>query len=177
MTDIPPSTNEGQWVDTPVEPMITNDVEIPEPLQEVTAVDAVQEAVAMPAASPPPSDPIDPIPPPPSGPVTDKSSEQFSATPPPSPELSPALRQGPTPVSPSIADRLSQALEALKFNKRKKLDKILVLAAKKGRIKNDDVEKLLHVSDSTAARYLRQLVLEARLFITKKGNDAWYEPR
>ncbi|OGG58681.1 hypothetical protein A2765_03335 [Candidatus Kaiserbacteria bacterium RIFCSPHIGHO2_01_FULL_56_24] len=126
-------------------------------------------------------------------PVTDKSSERFSATPPHSPALDPALRQGPNPVSPaptpepvppppppldtSIKSRLGQAFEALRFRKRAKLDKVLTLAAKKKSIKNDDVEKLLRVSDSTAQRYLKQLVQEGRLIASKRGNDAWYEPR
>lgn len=109
--------------------------------------------------------------------VTDKSSERFSATPSPSPELSPTLRQGPTPVSLSIKDRLADALAALSGKKRKRLDKILQLAATKKSIKNDDVEKLLRVSDSTAQRYLKQLVQEGKLTVTQKGNDAWYEPR
>lgn len=86
------------------------------------------------------------------------------------------------PPSQSVADtsirsRLGQALEAIRFRKRAKLDKILALAAKKKSIRNDDIEKLLRVSDSTAQRYLKQLVQEGRLTAIKKGNDAWHEPR
>lgn len=105
---------------------------------------------------------------------------QASQTPasPPSATLSPGeIVVSATSHGTSIKDRAYAALEKIRFNKRRKLDKIVALAKEKGRIKNDDVEKLLRVSDSTAARYLNQLVLEARLFVTKKENDAWYEPR
>lgn len=111
----------------------------------------------------------------PATPRSELGSTTGEASPPPPSAPEPATIATP-PVEPSIKSRLSQAFEALKFRKRARLDKILRLAAKKGRIKNDDVEKLLHVSDSTAARYLKQLVLEAKLFVTKKENDAWYEP-
>ena len=142
-------------------------------------------------------------------PVTDKSSERFSATPPPSPSLDPALRQGPTPVSPApalepvssppppqpvtdtspdktavssaangvdIKSRLGQALEVLRFRKRAKLDKILAFAAKKKSIKNDDVEKLLKVSDATAQRYLNQLISEGKLRRVGHPKQPTYEP-
>jgi predicted HTH transcriptional regulator len=76
----------------------------------------------------------------------------------------------------SIKDRAYAALEKIRFRKRAKLDKILVLAAKKHSIKNDDVEKLLHVSDSTAQRYLNQLVQEGRLKRLGAPKHATYEP-
>ncbi len=75
-----------------------------------------------------------------------------------------------------IKSRLSQALEALRFRKRAKLDKILALAAKKGKIKNDDVEKLLHVSDATATNYLSQLVREGKLKKSGIRAGTIYEP-
>lgn len=80
-----------------------------------------------------------------------------------------------TTITNPISALLSVALEKIQFNKRKKLDKILALAAKRRSIKNDDVEKLLRVSDSTATRYLKQLVQEGKLKITKTRNDAFYE--
>jgi len=39
----------------------------------------------------------------------------------------------------------------------------LHLAKEKGEITNDDVEKLLHVSDRSASRYLNELVRQGRL--------------
>ena len=58
---------------------------------------------------------------------------------------------------------LAQAREKLQFRKRKKLDRILVEIGKKGKITNDDVEKLLHISDKTAERYLSQLQKEGKI--------------
>jgi predicted HTH transcriptional regulator len=39
----------------------------------------------------------------------------------------------------------------------------LVEIGKKGKITNDEVEKLLHISDKTAERYLSQLVKESKI--------------
>jgi hypothetical protein len=73
------------------------------------------------------------------------------------------------PVS-SLTGLLQKALAKIQFRKRKKLDKILELARQKGKITNDDVQKLLGTSDATATRYLAQLVREARL--RRSGNTA-----
>ena len=48
------------------------------------------------------------------------------------------------------------------------LAKILTLARAKKFITNDAIEKLLHVSDATASRYLRLLVQRGQLL--KEGN-------
>ena len=70
---------------------------------------------------------------------------------------------------------LAQAREKLQFRKRKKLDRILVEVTKKGKITNDDVEKLLHISDKTAERYLSQLVKEQKIKTNgKKGKALFY---
>jgi hypothetical protein len=58
---------------------------------------------------------------------------------------------------------LAKAREKLQFRKRKKLDRILVEITKKGKITNNEVEKLLHISDKTAERYLSQLVKEQKI--------------
>lgn len=104
------------------------------------------------------------------------------SSPPPAPtqsETSASPSSPPPPLQPvtdtSIKNRLNQALEAIRFRRRAKLDKILVLAAKKNSIKNDDVEKLLRVSDSTAQRYLNQLVLERKLRRSGPPQNAIYE--
>ncbi len=70
---------------------------------------------------------------------------------------------------------LAQAREKLQFRKRKKLDRILVEITKKGKITNDEVEKLLHVSDKTAERYLLQLIKEQKIKTNgKKGKAIEY---
>jgi len=70
---------------------------------------------------------------------------------------------------------LAKAREKLQFRKRKKLDRILVEITKKGKITNDEVEKLLHISDKTAERYLSQLVKEQKIKTNgKKGKAIEY---
>jgi predicted HTH transcriptional regulator len=77
--------------------------------------------------------------------------------PPPQPEVS-------VQPEPSRLRQLWQKfLESLKERKAKRLEKILQLAREKGEITNDDVERLLHVSDKTATRYLNELVREGKL--------------
>ena len=46
---------------------------------------------------------------------------------------------------------------------KKKLEKIIEFLNTKGKITNDDVEKLLHVSDATATRYLSILEKEGKI--------------
>ena len=60
--------------------------------------------------------------------------------------------------------------------KRKRLDKIVALAAQTHIITNDDAQKLLQVSDSTATRYLKELVKTGRLKLSGKRKHERYEP-
>ena len=70
---------------------------------------------------------------------------------------------------------LAQAREKLQFRKRKKLDRILAEVTTKGKITNDEVEKLLHISDKTAERYLSQLIKEQKIKTNgKKGKAIEY---
>ncbi|MEK7117440.1 MAG: hypothetical protein AAB861_01560 [Patescibacteria group bacterium] len=62
-----------------------------------------------------------------------------------------------------IRDLLAKANEALRERKIKKLEKIVELAKWNDTIVNDDVEKMLHVSDATATRYLNELVKQNKL--------------
>lgn len=59
--------------------------------------------------------------------------------------------------------------------KEENKQKVLALAQKKKRIRNNDVEKLLKVSDATATRYLRELAKERKIKQVKKGNKTYYE--
>ena len=69
------------------------------------------------------------------------------------------------PVSEPFAKQslLVKAREAIQFRKRRKLEKIMSLFLKQSSITNDEVEKLLHVSDATATRYLSQLEREGKI--------------
>lgn len=90
----------------------------------------------------------------------------------PTPPSSPIPESAPSPIK----NLLLKAKEMIQFRKRAKLEKILVLAGEKGKITNNDIEKLLHVSDATATRYLSQLVKEGRLKRVGTPERARYEP-
>ena len=67
-------------------------------------------------------------------------------------------------------------LEKVNFNKKKKLDRILQLLTQKDKVTNDDVEKLLKVSDATARRYLQNLENQGRIRqVGKAGKYTYYE--
>ena len=70
---------------------------------------------------------------------------------------------------------LARANAKIQSNKQKKLDKIIQLAQKKQIITNDDVQKLLRVSDATATRYLVKLVEQGRLARVGSPRDAKYQ--
>lgn len=57
----------------------------------------------------------------------------------------------------------AKAHQATQARKRNKLDRIMGLFAKQASITNDDAEKLLHISDATASRYLGILEKEGKV--------------
>jgi len=94
-------------------------------------------------------------------------------TPPTAPTPQPEI---PVSSQPLIFRQLWQkALEKIRGRKSKRLEKILQLVSKKGEITNDDVEKLLHVSNRTATRYLDELVKQGRLKRTGPPSHAKYQ--
>jgi len=73
-----------------------------------------------------------------------------------------------------------EAREASPEEKQKKenLDKILTAVRERGTITNNDVEKLLGVSDATATRYLQSLEKEGKLLqIGTTGRSVTYKPK
>ena len=82
----------------------------------------------------------------------------------------PPFDNSPTPAPPSPAgagrsgrDLLTKARATIQDRKRKKLEKILEMLNTKEKITNDEVEKLLHVSDATATRYLSELEKQGKI--------------
>jgi hypothetical protein len=67
---------------------------------------------------------------------------------------------------------LTKARLMIQLRKQKKLLKIMPLFTKKNSITNDDVEKLLHVSDATATRYLSELEKQGKIKQTGKTGHA-----
>jgi len=135
---------------------------------------------------------------PPSGATEGKISQEESVaptpevTPPPAQEATPSVTEpmpepeasAPVsePINPpnplyqgSIKNLLQKAKEKIQFRKRAKLEKIMALAQKESKITNDEVQKLLRVSDKTAERYLGQLVKQGRLRRVGPANNAFYQ--
>lgn len=70
-----------------------------------------------------------------------------------------------TPAQPYgfVVNLFTKGRAAIKVRKRNKLDRIMGLFAKQTSITNDDAEKLLHISDATASRYLGILEKEGKI--------------
>lgn len=110
--------------------------------------------------------------------LTDKNNDILAPPPPPPP---------PPPETTVVQvnkqkELWKNFLAKVAFGKRKKLDKILSLFIKKQngstsspQVTNDEVEKLLHVSDATATRYLDILEKEGKIKqIGKTGRNVRY---
>jgi hypothetical protein len=75
----------------------------------------------------------------------------------------------------SQKDLWQKFLAKIQIGKRKKLEKIMTLFAKRTKITNDEVEKYLHVSDATAERYLNILEKENKIKQSgKTGKSVFY---
>lgn len=73
-------------------------------------------------------------------------------------------------------ENLKLANENRQEKKREKVDKILEMFSGQKEISNDEVEKILHVSDATATRYLEILEQEGKIKqVGKTGKGVKYE--
>ena len=89
-------------------------------------------------------------------------------------QAKPVLEQTQSKLS-LARELLIKARSAIQFRKRKKLDRVMTLFLKQSKITNDEVEKLLHVSDKTAERYLNILEKENKIKqIGKTGRAVVY---
>jgi predicted HTH transcriptional regulator len=80
-----------------------------------------------------------------------------------------------TGILHTARDLLNRARVAIQDRKRKKRDKIMQALNTKNKITNDEVEKLLHVSDATATRYLSALEKENKIKqVGKTGQGVVY---
>ncbi|KKS54986.1 MAG: hypothetical protein UV20_C0028G0009 [Candidatus Magasanikbacteria bacterium GW2011_GWA2_42_32] len=146
----------------PVEPTALTE---PAPAPEVAPSEPVQTTppetqTAQIPVNEPFASPAEQTPEPASAPVQ-------SAPPPASSNVS------PTDSREFASDRLVKARASIQDRKRNKIDKIMEVLDTKdpttlklqraGEITNDEVEKLLHVSDATATRYLSALEKEGRI--------------
>ena len=151
----------------PVTPLETP----PAPTEPAPAPETAQPAT--PTAQIPPNEPLPPEPEP-----FDSVPDSAKATPgtqdKPTPEPPSSAASTPAPAHP-IRDFLNKARIATQDRKRKKRDKIMFTLNTKNKITNDEVEKLLHVSDATATRYLSALEKENRIKqVGKTGTGVVY---
>lgn len=138
----------------PIPEAMPTQVEVPVPPEPPTAHIPANEPIA-PVPEPLPEQPV-PVEPPP----VPQSSAQTSVI---------------APVVNYARDLAVKARAVIQGRKRKKLEKILTLIDSKKSIGNDDVEKLLHVSDATATRYLTQLEKEGKIIqVGKTGKSVRY---
>ncbi len=95
----------------------------------------------------------------------------------PSPSPTPSASDGTVKAMEGTAKSfLAKALESIQFRKKAKLEKMMKLANEKKMITNDEVQKLIRVSDATATRYLSALVKQNKLKISGNRRSARYEP-
>lgn len=180
-----PSTVPSEAVEAPasevVLPPVIDTSVVSEPPIEPTAQAPEPEKTAQPEAQNEPDSALEPAPEP-AQTLDSTSSPQETAQIPANEPLKPEpTAQTPIPA-PAIPEPRSRARElltiarnAMQFRKRKKLEKILGLLEKRTSITNDEVEKLLHVSDATATRYLSTLEKEGKIKQTgKTGKSVSY---
>ena len=132
----------------------------PAPSEPMEVPPAETQTAQIPASEPLPSEP-EPF---------DSAQGKPTAAPAPEPPQAASAPVSPAPASTSTPqathaarDLLVKARATIQDRKRKKLDKIMKALTAKGKITNDEVEKLLHVSDATATRYLSALEKEGKI--------------
>ena len=62
-----------------------------------------------------------------------------------------------------------------RHSRENKKKQILVLLKKHGKVKNDDIEKLLEVSDATVTRYMNELEKDGKVIQKGDRKVAYYE--
>ncbi len=98
----------------------------------------------------------------------------FDNSPTPLPQ-SPIPAPSPAGAGRSGRDLLTKARQTIQNKKQKKLEKILEMFSTKPNVTNDEVEKLLHVSDATATRYLSELEKQGKVKqVGKTGHAVSY---
>ncbi len=129
------------------------------PSEEIPKSEPIETPEVIPET--PPIEPTQPVPE-----IPPQEIQKIPEAQPPQPETSESF----------IKNLLVKAREKLQFRKRQKLEKIIVFTQKKGRITNDDVEKLLRVSHKTASRYLEILEKENRIRqVGGTGRGVYYQ--
>jgi hypothetical protein len=126
----------------------------------ITPVEDQNRGVNQPESNAPEEPISEPIQPAPAIPVQSAPVSAPTAQTPIAAQTQPSAQQNQTSF---IRALLAKANAKLGSNRQKKLDKLMLLAQKKGFITNEQAQDLLHCSDATATRYLSKLVQQGRL--------------
>jgi len=178
---MPPEETPSPEAPQPVPESSTPTIETPAPAIEPTAPpQEAPSATTAPEASPAPAEAVP-------APETAHESTPTAQIPPnePLPPESEPIETAPEPPSAAAPvqtgilhaarEILVKARVAIQDRKRKKRDKIMTALNTKTKITNDEVEKLLHVSDATATRYLSALEKENKIKqVGKTGTGVVY---
>ena len=142
------------------------------PVETPTPAPTEQAPTETPTAQVPVNEPLPPEPPP-SHEATEGQSEPNAPAPEPPQTAASAPATSATAPTHPVRGLLVKARATIQDRKRKKLEKILealdgkgpttLKLRRAGKITNDEVEKLLHVSDATATRYLSALEKEGKI--------------
>lgn len=181
---MPPEVNATPDASQPTPESPSPAVESPAPATEPTT--PTQEASPATTAPESPSAPAEAVP----APETAQSptpTAQMGRNEPLAPTLEPLPEPTPEPqpgapaavIAPGLhlaRDVVAKARAVIQSRKRAKLDKIMATIAAKDSLTNDQVEKLLHVSDATATRYLSALEKEGKIKqVGKTGTGVVYQ--
>lgn len=173
-----PTTSETPTPHLPANEALPETVPEPAPQGAVASVEALE--VETTTAPPTPNTNTPEEIPPKADEPPQTQPQQGTAQPKPTPTPAsapvPLPAQAPTETPQNILMLLlTKARLVTQLRKQKKLIKIMGLFAKKTHITNDDVEKLLHVSDATATRYLSELKKQGKILQTgKTGHGVIY---
>ena len=156
--------------------------ESPSPVVEASTPEAAPstpESAPAPTEFAPAPETAQPAPPtaqiPPNEPIAPESEPIETPEPPAAAASAPAPVVVQTGILHSAREFLGRARIAIQDRKRKKRDKIMLALTTKNKITNDEVEKLLHVSDATATRYLSALEKEGKIKqVGKTGHGVVY---
>ena len=173
------------------EPTETPVSEPSEPVPEVPESTAVSEpeTVVAPAGEAP-AEPVATTPEPETAQAggTEPLPEPTPTQPEPVKEEKPVVRRDDTPTAKPEEKTVTEkeklgllrqmARATIQLRREKKLTKIMTLLAAQTAVTNDEVEKLLHVSDATATRYLSILAERGKLKqVGHTGRGVRYERR
>ena len=149
-------------------PAITVEAPVPEPTTSSETTDPIPTDAPAPEVSEP--EPPEPAPSQVEPAIPEIKSEPERAA--PTPGIAPSSLSTAL-LSPS--DLATRGLAERQAHREEKLQKILGLVQKEGSIGSTDVQKYLHVSDSTATRYLKELIKQGKLKRVGSPNRARYE--